>query len=245
MTGKRLKHARAIICFLAVLLAAQACAAVALADDAEQLKRLPGSWVFTLDTEEQAAEEETSRADLAFLTLEENGKMSLLCNGRDGAYVCSFQGVWSAEFVPDGMDRLTLLFTETDHPAHEGSAYSVECVYSFYTESWVEQDTQHIYLLLEEAEAGAVSPFAEVYGEDGEWNVALHREQGPNMRVIRCKDYVSLREKRSASSKRLAKVPLGAAVLAFPEAGGENGFTWCVYHDTYGYILTEYLAPVE
>ena len=65
------------------------------------------------------------------------------------------------------------------------------------------------------------------------------------MKVVNCSSYVSLRAKRSKSAKRLAKIPLGAKVIAFPEAGEEKGFLWCLYQGTYGYILKEYLQPVE
>lgn len=243
MTGKNTGNAGRALLLLIALIAALAFAASACADDAEQLKLLPGRWIFSVPGEEQGAEEEAPQADLAFLTLEEGGKMTLLCNGRDGQYRCTLEGVWSSEFVPDGIDRLTLQITSTDDPAKAGSESRAECAYSFYTESWVEEDILHTYLILEE-ESG-ISPFAEVYGEDGEWSVALHREQGPNMRIANCKEYVSLREKRAASSKRLAKVPLGALVLAFPEAGEEDGFIQCVYRDEYGYIQAKYLQPIE
>lgn len=245
MAGKAWGNARAALCFFVILLlAAQACVPAASADDAEMLKTLPGRWIFSADTGEQEADAETQEADLALLALEENGEMSLLCSDKDGAPLCSFEGTWAFEIVSGGMDRLTLRFTSTDDPSKTGSEYPVECVYNVYTESWVEQDTQHTYLLLEEDSGGGIFPFAPVYGEAGEHAVALHREQGPNMRVVNCQSYVSLREKRAASSRRLAKVPLGALVLAFPESGEENGFILCVYHDEYGYILTKYLAPV-
>ena len=237
MTGKNTKNAGRALLLLIAFLAALAFAASACDDDAEQLKLLPGRWVFSLPGDEQGEEEETPQIDLAFLTLEEDGKMTLLCNGRDGQHRCTLDGVWASEYVPDGMERLTLQITSTADPAR------AECAYSFYTESWVEEDVLHTYLILEE-ESGT-SPFAEVYGEDGEWSVALHREQGPNMRIANCKEYVSLREKRAASSRRIAKVPLGAQVLAFPEAGEENGFIQCVYRDEYGYIQAKYLQPIE
>jgi hypothetical protein len=138
---------------------------------------------------------------------------------------------------------MTLLFTSTDNPSRAGSDYRVECAYEAYTESWVENDTRITCLILNPPiRCSGVSPFEEVYGEDG---AALVREQGPNMRVVKCKEFVSLREERSTSARRLAKVPLGALVLAFPEYGEENGFIYCVYHDEEGYILAEYLQPVE
>ena len=34
-------------------------------------------------------------------------------------------------------------------------------------------------------------------------------------------------------------------VLAYPEFGEKDGFILCVYHDEYGYILADYLEPVE
>ena len=33
-------------------------------------------------------------------------------------------------------------------------------------------------------------------------------------------------------------------MLAYPEEE-QNGFILCVYHSEYGYILSDYLAPVE
>ena len=147
------------------------------------------------------------------------------------------------EPVPDYSGHIRLHFIATGTPAYAGSAYSVECVYDAYTESWVENDTEFTYLILNPLlSCTGVSPFEEVYGDA---NVALHREKGPNMRVVRCKEFVSLRETRSTTAKRLAKVPLGALVLAYPEYGEANGFLYCVYHDEEGYILAEYLQPLE
>ncbi len=230
---------------LVLFFAVQAFGMTACADDEEMLGYLPGPWTFTAYLEEQVAGEETPEADLAFLTLEENGEMSLVCYGKDGEYVCTCEGSWSFELITGGMDRLTLLFTSSDGPFVPESGYRAECVFDVYAEGWVENDTEYTYLILEETEDSDISPFEEVYGEDGEPPVALHRDKGPNMRVANCKDWVSLREKRSKSSARLAKVPLGAAVLAYPEIGDENGFILCVYQDEYGYILSEYLEPIE
>ena len=199
--------------------------------DAEFLKVLPGQW----------AEEYEGAGTV--LTLEENGKMSLYCYGVDGGFAYTCEGTWSYEPVPNRSSELTLLFTSTDNPSYEGREYSVECEYAAYTESWVENDTLITCLILNPPiSCSGVSPFEEVYGED---MAALHREQGPNMRVVKCKEFVSLREARSTSAKRLAKVPLGALVLAFPEYGEENGFIYCVYHDEEGFILAEYLSPAD
>ncbi len=199
--------------------------------DAQMLSELPGEW----------AEEYEGAGTV--LTLEENRKMSLYCYGpgEEDAYTC--EGTWSYESVPDASGRLRLLFTETDNPLYADSGYRVECVYTAYTESWVEDDTEYTCLILNPPiSCSGVAPFEEVYGTN---DASLYREKGPNMRVVKCKEYVSLREARSKSSKRLAKVPLGALVLAYPEAGEENGFILCVYHDETGYILAEYLQAVE
>ena len=235
MTENRLWKTAAAVLLLAIFLAV--CAAAAFAEDEELLKRLPGQWAFG------TYEESTVTGSL---TLGENGELALFCTDREGGYVCSYEGEWAFELVPDDMDRLTLRFTWTDHPAHEDGDYSVECAYTVYTEGWVENDTEHTALILEnESVSGGESPFIETFGESGEWPLGFEREQGPNMRVVNCKEFVSLRAKRSASSARLAKVPLGALVLAYPDAGEEGGFLLCSYHDEYGYILAKYLEPVE
>ncbi len=199
--------------------------------DDGMLSVLPGQWA---DEYEGAG---------TILTLEENGEMSLYCYSADGAFAYTCEGAWRYEPVPGYSGRLTLLFTSTENPQYAQSEYSVECVYDAYTESWVEDDTLFTCLILELPDSnGGVSPFEEVYGFDG---AALYREQGPNMRVVKCKEFVSLREERSTSSARLAKVPLGALVLAFPEYGEKNGFIYCIYQDEEGYILAEYLQPID
>ena len=199
--------------------------------DPETRKEFSGEW----------AEEYEGKGTV--LTLGEDGKMSLYCYSADGSLDYTCEGVWSYEPAPEYMGCLRLQFTSTDNPSWAGKAYGVECVYAAYTESWVENDTEITYLILNPPiSCSGISPFEELYGED---SAALHRERGPNMRIAKCKEFVSLREDRSTSSKRLAKVPLGALVLAYPEAGEENGFILCVYHDEYGFILSEYLQPVK
>ncbi len=199
--------------------------------DRELLALLPGRWT-----------EKTEEAE-AVLILEDNGNMSLAFSYADGKPARSCAGAWSLESQPDAGSRLTLLFTSTDDPARAGEDYRVECVYEAYTESWVENDALVTCLNLNPpVSCSGISPFEEAYGYDAS---SLLREQGPNRRVVRCKSFVSLREKRAASSRRLAKVPLGALVLAFPEEGEENGFIACVYQGKRGYILSEYLQPAE
>lgn len=65
------------------------------------------------------------------------------------------------------------------------------------------------------------------------------------MRVTNCKEWVSLRQSPNESAKRLAKVPLGAHVLAYPEANPGSDFVYCVYQDQEGYILAQYLEELE
>lgn len=234
---------RILLLFFAVLFALPVCSAPARADDAELLKQLPGTWTLSAAPDEPA-ESEGQEAVLALLTLAQDGALSLRCSGSGTDQPCTYEGTWSFELVPEDMDRLTLVFTSTDHPAHADSPYRVECVYAVYTESWEENDTRHTYLLLEDPVSSGLSPFEEALGDDGAWPLGLYREQGPNARIVNCKEYVSLREKRAKSAARLAKVPLGALVLAFPETE-ENGFILCSYHDEYGYILSEYLQFVK
>lgn len=59
------------------------------------------------------------------------------------------------------------------------------------------------------------------------------------MEVVNTKDWVSLREKASASSTRLAKVPLGARVSHCVQVS--DSFVYCQYRNIWGYIKIEYL----
>lgn len=58
--------------------------------------------------------------------------------------------------------------------------------------------------------------------------------------VVNCDEWVSLRYEPDTSSSRLAKVPFGAKVNDCYEA--ENGFYFCEYNGTTGYILKKYLS---
>ena len=60
------------------------------------------------------------------------------------------------------------------------------------------------------------------------------------MTVVNCEDWVSLREKASASSARLAKVPLGTEVEHCVRVS--DTFVYCCYNGVYGYIQAQYLA---
>ena len=239
MTKKKTAAFRIIPLLFVLLLTLPFRMPAVSADDTELLGELPGRWIFYAYGEEQA-DGETPLLDLAYLTLNEDGTLTLNCYGRDGEYICTYGGGWSFELVTGGMDRLTMLFFRTD-----GGASNVECAWSVYAEGWDENDAHHMFLALEDEECSGVSPFEELYGEEGKWPVGLEKTEGPNMQVYNCREFVSLRDERSTSSKRLAKVPLGAYVLAFPEAGEKNGFILCMYGGEYGYILSEYLRPAE
>ena len=63
------------------------------------------------------------------------------------------------------------------------------------------------------------------------------------MRVVNCKEWVSLREKASQNTDRLVKVPLGE--LVYDCYKDVKGFVYCQYQGTYGYILNKYLEKVS
>jgi len=62
------------------------------------------------------------------------------------------------------------------------------------------------------------------------------------MRIVNCKEWVSLRQNTSTSSARLDKVPAGAIVWCHGEAG--NGFVYTEYNGKSGYVMSDYLAPL-
>ncbi len=66
---------------------------------------------------------------------------------------------------------------------------------------------------------------------------------GISMIVVNCANWVSLREKASASSARLAKVPLGTRVDNCVQVS--ESFVYCSYNGVYGYIQTQYLSEPE
>lgn len=63
------------------------------------------------------------------------------------------------------------------------------------------------------------------------------------LRVVNCKEWVSLRSAADTQSERLAQVPLGASVFGEYDPAAE--FSHCRYGDRSGYILNTYLAPAE
>ncbi len=63
------------------------------------------------------------------------------------------------------------------------------------------------------------------------------------MYVVNCNEWVSLWEKASSSSARLAKVPLGAQVDGCVQVS--DAFIYCRFNGLWGYIRTEYLSVSE
>ncbi len=225
---------------LIILSLALICTAFpASADDAELLKKLPGEWSVT-DTVEKEGEEPLEVT--AVMDLKKDGGLTLTVKNGDGDTLYTYEGTWSSSLVEGGSDRLILDLNATDHPLYEGQEYHVICDYGIYAEGWMEEGALRTFMVLEMPVCDGVSPFEDIFG----WpEVALDRDFGPNMRIVNCKEYVSLRKDRSTSSARLKKVPLGAEVFAFPDFGDEKGFILCNYDGTAGYILKEYLEPIE
>ena len=62
------------------------------------------------------------------------------------------------------------------------------------------------------------------------------------LKVVKCEEWVSLREKPDASAECLVQVPLGALV---ENCSTKNKtFTYAQYQGLSGYIMTQYLEPV-
>lgn len=63
---------------------------------------------------------------------------------------------------------------------------------------------------------------------------------GAAKHVVDCQSYISLRERPSVQSDRLAKIPLGTYVTSF----GSNGYgmEYVYYNGQYGFVLSKYLA---
>ena len=65
----------------------------------------------------------------------------------------------------------------------------------------------------------------------------------PNQQVVKCDEYVSLREMPDSSSKRLKKVPLGEVVTGCISYMGN--WVFCEYKGTRGYVLSKYLKKAD
>ena len=58
------------------------------------------------------------------------------------------------------------------------------------------------------------------------------------MTVVKCKNWVSLREKASTKADTVARIPRGENVDAYAYNGK---FAECYYRGMHGYVLTKYL----
>lgn len=65
---------------------------------------------------------------------------------------------------------------------------------------------------------------------------------GKEYRVVKCNEYITLREEPSTKANALDRVPLGATVTAFSAA--ENNFLLVHYNGQNGYVLFEYLKEL-
>ena len=63
------------------------------------------------------------------------------------------------------------------------------------------------------------------------------------MRVVKCKEWVSLRVEPYKWTKALAKVPLGAIVYNCSNIKQKKSFVYAEYEGLQGYILRQYLEP--
>ena len=61
------------------------------------------------------------------------------------------------------------------------------------------------------------------------------------MRVVRCKEYVTLRAEPYKTAKALAKVPLGSIVYNCSKIKQKKSFVYAEYEGLQGYILLQYL----
>ena len=61
------------------------------------------------------------------------------------------------------------------------------------------------------------------------------------MRVVKCKEYVTLREEPYKTSRALARVPLGAIVYNCSTIRQKTSFVYAEYEGLSGYILVKYL----
>ena len=66
---------------------------------------------------------------------------------------------------------------------------------------------------------------------------------GDYMEVVKCKEYVTLREEPDTKAAELDRVPLGAVVRTLGEYGED--FQRVMYDGQAGYVLSEYLQKVE
>lgn len=68
---------------------------------------------------------------------------------------------------------------------------------------------------------------------------AAEFEVGDELRVVNCKEYVTLREEASKSADALARIPLGQKIVCLEDDNGEFVRVWV--DGRRGYVLRRYL----
>jgi uncharacterized protein YgiM (DUF1202 family) len=58
--------------------------------------------------------------------------------------------------------------------------------------------------------------------------------------VVKCNEWITLRSAPSTSADEVLRIPLGARLICYGDAG--NGFIKVEYKGRYGYVLKEYVA---
>lgn len=66
---------------------------------------------------------------------------------------------------------------------------------------------------------------------------------GKEYKVVKCNEFITLREEPSTKAGALDRVPLGATVTAFSAA--ENGFLLVHFNGQTGYVLSKYLEELD
>ena len=96
----------------------------------------------------------------------------------------------------------------------------------------------HGYVLLDYLSDGYARDYQRYeYGDSTEQNTDYDNFLG-SMRVVNCKNWVTLRASASTEATAVARIPLGEYVEAYKYNGK---FAECYYNGMHGYVLTKYL----
>lgn len=98
-----------------------------------------------------------------------------------------------------------------------------------------------LVLLLALPSAGLAEAWTFIESWDASESEASGSETfGTTLYVVNCEEYVSLRARPDTGAEALARIPLGAAVTGYGDAG--NGFSEVAYQGLTGYVLSSYLG---
>ena len=99
-------------------------------------------------------------------------------------------------------------------------------------------DGMHGYVLLDYLSDGYARDYQRYeYGDSTEQNTDYDNFLG-SMRVVNCKNWVTLRASASTEATAVARIPLGEYVEAYKY---NSKFAECYYDGMHGYVLTRYL----